>query len=253
MSRPAAARPLPPSRRIPRRWWARGGICLVYDPRVQSFLESDFLPHGHCYLWQPGLIALHVVSDAAIAGAYFMIPVALLYFVRKRADVPFRWMFVMFGAFIVACGTTHLMEVWTLWHPMYWLSGVVKAGTAVISLATAAALVPLIPEALSLPSRKELREANAALRAEVAERKRAEGRLTLVHTVLHAVNAEPDFASALRTALTTICEATGWDIGEAWTPATDGTGLVSSESFGADARARAFTDAGRDLVVSADD
>ena len=70
---------------------------------------------------------LHVISDALISLAYFSIPFTLLYFVRKRRDLEFNWMFVCFAVFIVACGTTHLMEIWTVWHPDYWLSGTVKA------------------------------------------------------------------------------------------------------------------------------
>src|SRR5262249_18792828 len=193
---------------------------------IQRLFEADFLPHGHCYRWQPALVSLHVVSDSLIALSYFAIPAALFYFVRKRSDVPFPFLFIMFGAFIVACGTTHAMEVWTLWHPTYWLSGVIKAGTALISLATAGALVPLIPVALTLPSREELSRANEALRAEVADRERAEQRLTLVHTVLRDVSMATDFASGLRTALARICGAAGWTVGEAWTVTPDGMGLV---------------------------
>ena len=42
-------------------------------------------------------------------------------------------MFLMFSAFIVACGTTHLMDVWTRWYPTYWLSVLIKAITAFVS------------------------------------------------------------------------------------------------------------------------
>jgi two-component system, NarL family, sensor histidine kinase UhpB len=80
------------------------------------FSSGGFMPHGYCYLWDRGLVWLHVVSDVLIAVAYFSIPITLLYFVRKRRDLPFHWMFVCFGVFIVACGTTHVMEVWTHRH-----------------------------------------------------------------------------------------------------------------------------------------
>jgi hypothetical protein len=96
-------------------------------------LSGGFLPHAYCYLWTPGLVELHVVSDAMIAISYLTIPVTLVYFIRKRRDIPFSWMFLRFGAFIVACGTTHLMEIWTIWIPIYWLSGAVKAFTACVS------------------------------------------------------------------------------------------------------------------------
>jgi hypothetical protein len=94
------------------------------------FTSSPFIPHGHCYLWKTDLVWLHLLSDSLIALAYYSIPITLFYFVQKRKDLPFNWIFLLFAAFIVACGTTHLMEVWTLWHPTYWLSGLIKAGTA---------------------------------------------------------------------------------------------------------------------------
>ncbi|MEH2168350.1 MAG: hypothetical protein V7K41_17195 [Nostoc sp.] len=83
------------------------------------FSTSQFIPHGHCYLWKPGLVWLHLISDVLTGLAYYSIPVMLVYFVRKRRDMPFGWIFLMFGTFIVACGTTHLMDVWTLWYPTY--------------------------------------------------------------------------------------------------------------------------------------
>jgi PAS domain S-box-containing protein len=141
----------------------------------KTFLTSErFIPHGHCYLWQPELVSLHVVSDFLIALAYYSIPVMLVYFVHKRPDVPFGWIFWMFGIFIVACGTTHLLEVWTLWHPIYWLSGFIKSITALASLMTAVLLVRLIPKALALPSPAQLQVTNQALISEVAQRKQAE-------------------------------------------------------------------------------
>jgi len=131
------------------------------------FSSGDFMPHGYCYLWKPGLVWLHVVSDALIALAYFSIPIALIYFIRKRRDLPFNWMFLCFGTFIMACGTTHAMEVWTLWHGTYWLSGAIKAVTAMASVPTAILLVHLVPRALALPSPE-------AMKLEIAERKRAQ-------------------------------------------------------------------------------
>jgi hypothetical protein len=109
------------------------------------FSSGSFIPHGHCYLWQTKLVWLHVASDSIIAIAYFSIPITLVYFISKREDLPFNWIFAMFGAFIVACGITHIFEIWTLWHPTYWLSGTMKAITAIISFATAILLVELIP------------------------------------------------------------------------------------------------------------
>ena len=137
---------------------------------VSMVLAEFFIPHGHCYLWKPGLVGLHVVSDALTALAYYSIPLTLIYFVTKRRDVPFNWIFLLFGAFIIPCGTTHLLEIWTLWHPNYWLSGSIKAFTATVSIYTAWELVSLLPQALAIPS-------TAQLEKEIRERQKAEAAL----------------------------------------------------------------------------
>ncbi len=154
---------------------------LIYMLEVLKnlFASGGFIPHGHCYLWKPELVWLHIVSDALIAIAYYSIPITLVYFVRKRTDLPFNWIFLLFGTFIVACGTTHVMEVWTLWHPTYWLSGLLKVITAIISLYTAVKLVPLVPKALDLPSPTQLEKALSKLEHEITERKRTEKTLEL--------------------------------------------------------------------------
>ncbi|HEY9692544.1 MAG TPA: PAS domain S-box protein [Oculatellaceae cyanobacterium] len=147
-------------------------------PRLLNFLtENPFIPHGHCYLWKPGLVGLHIISDSLIALAYYSIPLTLLYFVRKREDLPFNGIFLLFVAFILACGTTHIMEVWTLWHPHYWISGFLKAITATVSAYTAVKLVPLVPLALALPSPAQLEAANVELKREIATRKLVEEEL----------------------------------------------------------------------------
>ncbi|MEG4962199.1 MULTISPECIES: ATP-binding protein [unclassified Microcoleus] len=138
------------------------------------FSSGPFIPHGHCYLWQTPLVWLHLTSDSIIALAYFSIPITLVYFISKREDLPFDWIFAMFGGFIVACGITHIFEVWTLWYPTYWVSGTMKAITAIISFATAILLVDLMPQALALPSPAQLESANLLLEAEIVERQLAE-------------------------------------------------------------------------------
>ncbi|MEC4886496.1 MAG: ATP-binding protein [Scytonema sp. PMC 1070.18] len=143
----------------------------------QSFFSGNFIPHGHCYLWKPELVSLHVISDIIIALSYYSIPLTLLYFVKKREDVPFKTVFLLFGAFIISCGTTHMMEVWTLWYPVYWLSGTIKAVTAIVSFYTALTLIPLVPQALALPSPAQLEAANRALQEENTERLRVEKEL----------------------------------------------------------------------------
>lgn len=151
---------------------------------LQKLFYSDFMPHGHCYFWRPEIVWLHAISDGAIALSYMFIPLALVYFVRKRRDLPFHWVFFMFGVFILGCGATHAMEIWTLWHGTYRLAGVIKAITAGTSIATAAALVPMIPRALLLPSPSQLRAANLGLEREIAERNRVERSLQLAHDEL---------------------------------------------------------------------
>ncbi len=150
------------------------------------FSSDGFMPHGFCYLWNAKLVWLHVVSDSLIALAYLFIPITLIYFIRKRRDVPFNWMFVCFGLFILACGATHAMEVWTLWHADYWLSGAVKAFTALVSVPTAILLVRMIPQALALPSPE-------AMRREIEARKSAQ-------ESLHEAKAELEMRVAERTA-----------------------------------------------------
>ncbi len=142
--------------------------------KMHMFSSEGFIPHGHCYLWKTELVWLHILSDATIALAYYSIPIALVYFVRKRQDLPFNWIFFLFGAFIIACGTTHVMEIWTLWHPTYWLSGLFKVITAFVSSYTALALIPLVPKAIALPSPAQLEEINKELEREIIERQLVE-------------------------------------------------------------------------------
>jgi PAS domain S-box-containing protein len=145
---------------------------------IRNFFSSEaFIPHGHCYLWKPELVWLNVLSDSLIALAYYSIPLTLFHFVRKRQDLPFNWIFLLFATFITACGTTHILEVWTLWHPTYWLSGTVKGGTAIVSVYTAMMMVPLVPKALAFPSPTQIETANRELQREIAERQQTEALL----------------------------------------------------------------------------
>jgi hypothetical protein len=114
---------------------------------------GGFMPHGYCYLWTPSLVGLHVISDSLIALSYLSIPITLVAFAGRRRDIPFSWMFLCFGAFILTCGGTHVMEVWTIWFPSYWLAGVLKAGTASFSVVIIVVIqsaplqaIPMFPE-----------------------------------------------------------------------------------------------------------
>lgn len=170
-------------------WWA------------QHTFGQGFMPHGYCISWIPALLWLHVISDSLIALAYLSIPVTLLYFVRRRPDLPFGPMYLLFGAFIVACGGTHLLDVWTLWHADYWLSGGVKALTAAVSVCTALSLVIGMPRALTIPSVQQLEQAKAALEEEVHARRQVEAELRQAQAELEARVAQRTAALAEATAL----------------------------------------------------
>lgn len=138
------------------------------------FDTSGFPARWHCGQWSGAHGWLHILSDIAIFGAYAAIPLALAYFIRRRKDVPFAPIFWLFGAFIVSCGLTHLLEATIFWHPWYRLSGLVKAVTAVLSWMTVIALFKTIPSALALPG---LAKINRQLSEEIAERKASEAKL----------------------------------------------------------------------------
>ncbi|MEY2882642.1 MAG: hypothetical protein RL490_366 [Pseudomonadota bacterium] len=162
---------------------------LEYLTRL--LFERGLAPHGFCLLWDPALIWTHVVADALIGAAYFSIPVVLGVFLARRRDVQFSWVVWLFAAFIMACGITHLMSIVVLWNPIYGIQALLKIATAIVSVATAVSLWPLLPRALALPSPAQLALANgnlverirerddalAALQRETADRERAEDRL----------------------------------------------------------------------------
>jgi PAS domain S-box-containing protein len=160
---------------------------------MHSFLDwllpGNFMPHGHCYLWRPDVLWLHVGSDALITASYYAIPLALAYFVRRRrAVLPYWWIPALFAAFIFLCGTTHLMNIWTVWRPDYIVDGLIKLATALASAATACVVFAALPAALALRTpielqaevaarTRELLAANVRLREEVAARERSESAL----------------------------------------------------------------------------
>ncbi len=140
------------------------------QPLIDFFSINDFTPHGYCLSWKPLLLWLHVISDLLITLAYYSIPLILVYFIRQRKDFPYPLLAIMFAGFIIACGTTHLLSAITIWTPLYWLDGLVKAITAIASVSTAVLMLWVIPGALSLPS-------VAQLQAEIQKRKTIEDAL----------------------------------------------------------------------------
>ena len=168
---------------------------------LRSQLET-FMPHGMCFLWRPELMALHIISDALIALAYFTIPFAILRFVRGRGDLEpkHKRMALLFAAFIAFCGLTHVLSIYVIWVPVYITEGWLKAATAFVSVATAIRLTTLVPQALKLPSAEAMRleiaahretmDALEAARAELAARvDRTEGELRLAEQHRHQSKA----------------------------------------------------------------
>ena len=125
---------------------------------------SGLTPHGFCLLWEPGLIWTYAIADFAVGASYLVIPIALLQVARRRHDLVFKPMFYMFSAFILLCGISHWLDLLTLWVAAYEVQAIVKAATAVASIATAAMIFPLLPRVLALPSPAQMRDANEALR-----------------------------------------------------------------------------------------
>lgn len=153
---------------------------------LNRLLDGSLMPHGHCLLWRSDLLFLHVFGDAVTTLSYFAIPVALVYLVRKRSDLAFNWLFLLFAAFILFCGITHLISLANIWHGYYFIEGLAKTATALVSILTAIMLWRLLPTAAALPSsndlvaknqelaqaRRELEIANQHLETRVAERTR---------------------------------------------------------------------------------
>lgn len=119
--------------------------------------SSYFMPHGHCYLWIPGLLWLHVISDVLIGSAYLGISL-ILYVLVRRMRLPFSPLFIAFGLFIALCGLTHFVAVWTVWNPDYVASGLVKGATAAASVATAVGLFMVRPQLESVVTAARLSE-----------------------------------------------------------------------------------------------
>ena len=167
---------------------------------------AGLTPHGFCLSWAPGLVWLHAGSDAITGLAYFSVPWALASFARKRSDLEYSWVLYLFVAFIVACGTTHLMSIFTLWFPAYGIEGIVKLITALASIATAIVLWPLMPKLVAIPSPERLKSLNSELEATIAEQRRVAALLAESESRVRTANLEleqrvSDQTSELRTAM----------------------------------------------------
>ena len=167
----------------------------MFEAMDHAVSGSVFMPHGYCFLWTPSLVTSHVLSDFITAVSYFSIPFALWHFVQKRTDLPFRWVFVLFGIFVMACGGTHLFSIWNIWFADYWLEAGVKGVTAATSLATAVLMWPLIPRALAVPSQQQLAQANRDLQREIERRTRVEEELRRINRELENRTDQLDLAA----------------------------------------------------------
>jgi PAS domain S-box-containing protein len=121
----------------------------MVEPIRRFFSTDGFMPHGHCYLWQPTIVWTMAISDFLIALAYLYISLTLYTLIRK-IRLPFTGIFLAFGIFIGACALTHALEVYTLWIPAYWVAALIKVTTAVASVATGLLLHRLFPKIVAM-------------------------------------------------------------------------------------------------------
>ncbi|PMB19567.1 diguanylate cyclase, partial [Fischerella thermalis CCMEE 5319] len=129
---------------------------------------------GHYYLCQLKLDWLDAISNSAIAFAYNLIPIIVVYSARKRQDLPFQWIYRLITTLVVIGGTIYLIEAWTFWRSENWLLGLLKAITAFGLLCAMILLVRLLPKVLTIPNLTELKQANHQLELEIKERHFAE-------------------------------------------------------------------------------
>ncbi len=171
------------------------GACLVLAAllatwsKLRTLVLSDaYMPHFYCFLGSRGLVWSHVLTDSLIGLSYLAISITLAHLVyRGRREIPFHWMFLAFGLFIVACGTTHFMEVVTIWDPVYVLSAVVKGFTALASVATAVASPFIVPQILLMVHKaKESDQYLRFLESGLSEGEAAQGELRRINELLEA-------------------------------------------------------------------
>ena len=138
-----------------RRWIASlvfgliATLGLARSGLLRSLFSANYLPHRFCYLVQPGLVWTNVTTDALIAASYTLLFGCILLIVGKLRMVaplrPYIWIFLSFATFIMACGLTHLMEVVTVWWPLYPLSALMKVLCAAVSIPTALLFARVTP------------------------------------------------------------------------------------------------------------
>lgn len=130
---------------------------------INALFDGSFMPHGHCLKWQGDLLFMHFFGDLLTATAYFLIPLALIHLFRKRNDLAFNWIFMMAAAFIFLCGVTHFMAIINIWHGYYYLSGIAKLATGIVSIMTTIMIWYLLPRIIAIPSNQEFKVKNEQL------------------------------------------------------------------------------------------
>ena len=181
--------------------------------------------------WPPDelLVKYQYISDVFIALAYFSIPLELVYFVQKSAFFPYRWVLMQFGAFIVLCGATHFINVWTFsmhTKTVAIVMTVAKVSCAVVSCATALMLVHIIPDLLSVKSR-ELRLKNRAeeLDREVGLMLTQEETGRHVRMLTHEIRSTLDRDTILKTTLVELGRTLHLEECALWMPSRTGMDL----------------------------
>lgn len=144
-----------------------GFFTQVKDFFTHLFSTADWPPRWHCGSWSDFHGWLYILSDLSIWASYFAIPFLLFRIVKKRADIPFPRIFWLFIAFILLCGTTHLIDALIFWWPAYRVNALVKLITGIISVVAVLALYKILPLVYNLRTVDELE-------AEIEERKKAE-------------------------------------------------------------------------------
>src|SRR5579871_1367900 len=157
-----------------------GAVLLILLTFFRSAVFSErYMPHAFCYLEKPALIWTHVLADLSIGLSYTAISMSLGFLLYKgRHEIPFRWMFVAFGVFIIACGGTHFIETVTVWVPVYFFAALVKIFTALASVCTAVVLPFTIPDILDVLHQAKTSESRRR-ELEVVLEERNEAQLSL--------------------------------------------------------------------------
>ena len=149
-------------------------VHRMYQFFEYFFSAATFMPHGYCLLWRPDLVAMHAIADVLIAAAYFSIPLAIYVFIKRRPDVQYTGVAILFVSFIALCGSTHLVGAISLWQPYYGFEALLKLVTAAVSGVTAVMLWPMLPRLVAIPSPSTLHQMNVDLHGEIDRRVTAE-------------------------------------------------------------------------------